>query len=216
MNIEYAKQQMIAQQVRTGSVTDTAVLETLDGLARDQFVPEAYRHLAYADTCIPLANGQFMMTPLIEARMLQALRLEPQQQVLEIGTGSGFVTACLARLAASVTSIDIFPDFTSTAAVTLQEAGVNNAELTCMDATAELPRQQFDALAITASMPRLDERFVEALKPGGRLFVVIGDPPAMEAQLITRVDDGALQVQSLFETIVAPLHNVSPTPAFQF
>jgi len=216
MNTEFARRQMIDQQLRTSNVSDPALLDTLDELVRDQFVPEEYRHLAYADTEIPLPNGQKMMTPLVEANMLQALELKPQNRVLEVGTGSGFVTACLARMSESVTSIDIFPDLISGAQARLDDAGVSNATLLCMDATTELPQEQFDAVAVTASMPVFDDRFLEVLRPGGRLFVIVGHAPAMEAQLITRIDDAEIQVRSLFETNIAALVNLAPTPVFRF
>ena len=216
MNTEFARRQMIDQQLRTSNVSDPALLDTLDELVRDQFVPEEYRHLAYADTEIPLPNGQKMMTPLVEANMLQALELKPQNRVLEVGTGSGFVTACLARMSKSVTSIDIFPDLISGAQARLDDAGVSNATLLCMDATTELPQEQFDAVAVTASMPVFDDRFLEVLRPGGRLFVIVGHAPAMEAQLITRIDDAEIQVRSLFETNIAALVNLAPTPVFRF
>ena len=216
MNTEFAKHQMIAQQLRPSHVSDPAVLEALRELARDHFVPADYQHLAFADTEIPLPNGQKMMTPMVEANMLQALQLKPQHQVLEIGTGSGFVTACLGRLTEAVTSIDIFPDLISGAQASLDDAGVSNATLLCMDATAELPPEQFDAVAVTASMPRFDDRFLEVLKPGGHLFVVVGEAPVMEAQLVTRIDEMATQVQSLFETNIAALVNVAAAPVFRF
>ena len=216
MNTEFARRQMIDQQLRTSNVSDPALLDTLDELVRDQCGPEEYRHLAYADTEIPLPNGQKMMTPLVEANMLQALELEPQNRVLEVGTGSGFVTACLARMSESVTSIDIFPDLISGAQARLDDAGVSNATLLCMDATTELPQEQFDAVAVTASMPVFDNRFLEVLMPGGRLFVIVGHAPAMEAQLITRIDHAEIQVKSLFETNIAALLNLAPTPVFRF
>lgn len=211
MNIDYARLQMVNQQVRGWNVYDEDVLEMLRALPREDFVPAGYASLAFADTAIPLGHGESMMTPTLEGRLLQALGLDGSERVLEIGTGSGFVTACLAKLAARVTSIDIYADFIERAADKLGEAGIDNVELLHMDATQILPDGKFDAIAVTGSIQTFDPRFVEALGDHGRLFVVVGDAPAMEAKLIERKSEHDWQTVSLFETDLRPLvHGAKP------
>lgn len=211
MNIDYARQQMVNQQVRGWNVYDEHVLDMLRSLPREDFVPKGYEPLAFADMGIPLGHGESMMTPTVEGRLLQALGLEGGENVLEIGTGSGFMTACLAKLAAQVTSIDIHADFVDSASAKLEVAGINNVQLQCMDAMRELPGGSFDAIAVTGSIQTFDPRFVEALSDNGRLFVVVGDAPAMEAKLINRTSDHDWQTMSLFETNLKPLvHGANP------
>ena len=211
MNIDYARLQMVNQQVRGWNVYDEEVLEMLRALPREDFVPQGYESLAFADMAIPLEHGESMMTPTIEGRLLQALGLRGSERVLEIGTGSGFMTACLAKLAAHVTSVDIHADFVERAAAKLDGARIDNVELLHMDATRELPDGQYHAIAVTGSIQRFDPRFVEALTDDGRLFVVVGDAPAMEAKLIERKGGHDWQTQSLFETDLKPLvHGARP------
>ncbi|MFQ6006284.1 MAG: protein-L-isoaspartate O-methyltransferase [Woeseia sp.] len=216
MNTDFARRQMVQQQVRAWEVADPSVLAVLGELHREHFVPAGFEQLAFADTAIPLPHGQTMMTPIVEGRLLQALELEPQHNVLEIGTGTGFLTACLASLSQAVTSVDIFADFISMARSNLEESQVDNVELICMDATKELPEGPFDAVAATGSLPVLDSRFVDAVKPGGRLFVIVGDSPTMDARIVTRVGENDLTTRSLFETDVLPLLNASGPPGFSF
>lgn len=214
--VEFARRQMVAQQVRAWEVFDTTVLEVLSEVPRERFVPSAFASLAFAETEIPLGRGQHMMTPTVEGRLLQALKLLPSEDVLEIGTGSGFLAACLSRLARSVTTVDIFPEFTSAAAGKLEREGIRNVTTKTMDAAVELPEGPFDAIALTASLPVFDARFLETLKPGGRLFVIVGDPPVMEARLVVRGADGRPNATALFETNVRPLLNAAGPPAFRF
>lgn len=216
MNTEFARRQMVAQQIRAWDVFDPLVLDVFAAVPREQFVPQGFAELAFADTEIPLGHGQFMMTPTVEGRLLQALGLNPDDSVLEIGTGSGFVSACIARLARSLVSVDIFPDMTEAAAQRLSDAGIDNVSLATMDAARELPEGQFDAIAVTASLPMFDARFFEALKPEGRLFVVVGNVPIMDAQLVVRGADDLPQVTTLFETNVLPLLHAAAPPAFHF
>ena len=216
MNTEFARQQMIKQQVRAWDVLDGAVLQGLKEVQRELFVTEAFASLAFADTEIPLPHGQSMMTPTVEGRLLQALQLGGDERVLEIGTGSGFLTACLAKLGGDVVSVDIFADFLETAQQRLADCEIENVTLHKMDATKELPEGNFDAIAVTGSLQSLDERLVTALNPGGRLFVVVGDAPAMSAMKITRSDDGGWQSDSLFETELKPLLNGALPPQFSF
>jgi protein-L-isoaspartate(D-aspartate) O-methyltransferase len=216
MNTDYARLQMVNQQVRGWNVYDEDVLAMLRKLPREDFVPESFESLAFADTAIPLGYGEYMMTPTQEGRLLQALALGGSDDVLEIGTGSGFVTACLATLARHVTSVDIHQDFVDSAERKLAVAGIENVEVLQMDATRELPEGKFDAIAVTGSIQSFDPRSVEALRPQGRLFVVIGDSPAMEAKLITRTDEHDWQTLSLFETDIAPLVHGARPPQFSF
>ena len=216
MNIDFARLQMVNQQVRGWNVYDEDVLAMLRQLPRERFVPEGYESLAFADMELPIGHGERMMTPTIEGRLLQALGLEGDEKVLEIGTGSGFMTACLASLAAKVTSIDIHAGFLSTAEARLAAHDLDNIELVQMDAMREIPEGGFDAIAVTGSIQSFDPRFVEALNPYGRLFVVVGDAPAMEARLVERTDGKDWQSVSLFETTLAPLVHGALPPQFSF
>jgi protein-L-isoaspartate(D-aspartate) O-methyltransferase len=188
----------------------------LRNIPREQFVPTGYEALAFADTEIPIGHSQFMMTPTLEGRVLQALKPTSTDNVLEIGTGSGFLAACLARLSDSVTSVDIHDDFLEAAKVNLEDSGISNVKLLSMDAMQKLPDEKFDVVAITGSIEDFDPRFVEVLNPSGRLFVVVGAGPAMDARLVTRTGDNDWQSESLFETVLAPLVNGSKPPQFLF
>jgi protein-L-isoaspartate(D-aspartate) O-methyltransferase len=216
MDTDFARQQMVDQQVRAWDVLHPDVLRVLRNIPREQFVPTGYEALAFADTEIPIGHSQFMMTPTLEGRVLQALKPTSTDNVLEIGTGSGFLAACLARLSDSVTSVDIHDDFLESAKVNLEDSGISNVKLLSMDATQKLPDEKFDVVAITGSIEDFDPRFVEALKPSGRLFVVVGTGPAMDARLVTRTGDNDWQSESLFETVLAPLVNGSKPPQFLF
>jgi len=216
MDTDFARQQMVEQQVRAWDVLHPDVLEVLKNVPREQFVPTGYEALAFADTEIPIGHGQKMMTPTLEGRVLQALKPVPEDKVLEIGTGTGFLTGCLARLTDSVTSIDIHEDFLKTAMANLEDSGISNVQLLTMDATAELPDEKFDTIAITGSIQTFDPRFVMALNPGGRLFVIVGDGPAMDARVIRRTGESDWQTESLFETELAPLVNGSKPQQFLF
>lgn len=216
MKTDYARQQMVDQQVRAWEVLDPDILDVLKEIPRERFVPAGYETLAFADTEIPIGHGQFMMTPTIEGRLLQALAPQSEEDVLEVGTGTGFLAACLARLSASVTSIDIFDDFLAAAEANLEDTGIGNVELVSMDATESLPDAQYDAIAVTGSIETFDSRFVMALKPGGRLFVVLGHAPVMEARLVTRTGDNDWRTESLFETSLTPLVNAALPAQFSF
>jgi protein-L-isoaspartate(D-aspartate) O-methyltransferase len=216
MNTDFARQQMVDQQVRAWDVLDTDILDVLKNVPREQFVPASFESLAFADTEIPIGHGQSMMTPTIEGRVLQALRLKPAEAVLEVGTGTGFLAACIARLAASVTSIDIYDDLLEKATVNLEDTGIEDVELLQMDATRELPQAHFDVIAVTGSIQTFDPRFIMALKPAGRLFIIVGDSPVMEARLVQRTGDNEWQAEVLFETDVIPLVNGALPPQFSF
>ena len=214
MNIEDARTQMLRQQIRAWEVLDDRVLGVLGRTQRELFVPEAYRDLAFADMDIPLPHSQQMMPPKLEGRLLQSLDLKPEDSVLEIGTGSGFLTACLANLSDSVLSVDIFSDFTIDARKKLNQINIKNAELRTEDIFDLSETMQFDAIAVTGSIPELDDHFIQMLRPGGRLFVIVGRTPVMEVLLITAPGDGECTHESLFETEIPPLLNTTESELF--
>ena len=217
LNTESARQQMVNQQVRAWAVLDAAVLKVLSAVPRERFVPAAYRTLAFADTAIPLPDGQAMLTPQVEGRILQALEIRPDDRVLEVGTGSGFVAACLARLGGHVTSVEIRAELADAARRALREAGSSNCDVRTEDAFRWQPAGTFDCIAITGSLPVYDERFQNWLAPGGRLFVVVGVAPAMTAWLVRRGPDGGeFTRESLFETVLAALDNAKQPERFVF
>jgi protein-L-isoaspartate(D-aspartate) O-methyltransferase len=215
MNTDMARRQMVEQQIRAWDVFDASILELLKALPREQFVPAHFQSTAFADAELPIGHGQSMMTPTVEGRVLQTLAPQQTDDVLEIGTGSGFLTACLARLSNSVTSIDIYDDFLDSAAGKLEDTGIANVDLQLMDATQQLPEGQFDVIAITGSIAQFDPRYVSILKPGGRLFVIVGEAPVMDACLVTPAENG-WTVDTVFETELAPLVNGNLPPQFLF
>jgi protein-L-isoaspartate(D-aspartate) O-methyltransferase len=216
-NLAQARHNMVEQQIRPWEVFDRRVLELLREIPREAFVPENYRGLAYAETAIPLGHGDRMMTPTVEARLLQALQLSPSDDILEIGTGSGFLTACLARLGHRVVSIDLHPEYTEQARQRLEQFAIDNVTLLTGNGLDELPTEgHFDAIAITASLPALPEELIQRLSVGGRLFVVTGQRPAMTARLVTRVGDDQWSTETLFETDLEPLTQKAAAKSFQF
>ena len=204
---------MLGQQIRAGEVLDDRVLGALGDTPRESFVPDAYRDLACADMEIPLAHSQQMLAPKVEGRLLQALCLESSDDVLEIGTGSGFLTACLAQLASSVVSIDIYEDFSRAAKENVEKLELGDIEFLTEDALVMGHQEQFDAIAVSGSIPNLDEHFIRMLRPGGRLFVIVGRAPVMEARVVTMHQRGDYAQESLFESVIAPLINAArPVP----
>ena len=217
MNFEHARTTMVGQQVRPWDVLDERILTLFEQVHREDFVPENYRELAFADINIPLAHGQVMMKPAVEGRMLQTLELQPDDTVLEIGTGSGYVTACLAALAKRVCTVEIFSDLLESAQGRLNEAGVTNVELFNADVMSEwLPEQAHDVVVVSGSVPVVPDRFKEWVNPGGRLFAIVGDSPAMEAKCLTRVNVTEWTEESLFETDLPPLINSEKVSVFEF
>lgn len=217
MNFEQARFNMVEQQIRPWEVLDGRVLSLLETLQREDFVPVRYRKLAFADVSVPLDAGQVMMRPKIEARMLQALDLQDDETVLEIGTGSGFVTACLASLAKRVVSVELFEQLHREASAKLADKNFNNIELFTGDAMRGWqPEQAHDVVVVTGSVPVVPEQFLGWVNPGGRMFVIRGESPAMEALLMTRQDVTEWSVESLFETDLPALENASLDPAFEF
>ena len=199
-NTEIAKFNMIEQQIRPWEVLDHQVLSTLDQVNREDFVREAYKGLAFADCQIPLANGVRMLPPTVEGRLLQALLLNSDDQVLEVGSGCGYVTACLARLGAQVTSIDADADILEFATANIAQCGLDNVQFKPLSLAQLDAPESYDAIAVTASLPQVPENLKQALKTGGRMFVIVGDSPVMEALLVTRVTTAEWTTQSLFET----------------
>lgn len=213
IDIETARHNMIEQQVRPWEVLDPRVLEALAAVSREEFVPARHRKLAFADLAIELGHGEFMLKPIVEGRLMQALDLAPEHSVLEIGTGSGFFTACLSRLARAVTSIDIHADFVEQARSRLAGQGCGNVEALVADALSFEPGRQFDAICVTGAVARLPARFAGWLRPGGRLVVIQGLSPAQEALRLTLTAAG-LQKESLFETDIPYLRGAEPAQQF--
>jgi protein-L-isoaspartate(D-aspartate) O-methyltransferase len=214
---DYAREQMVAQQVRAWDVLDEAVLELLRNLPREHFVPEAYRDAAYADLPIPLAQGQHMLTPSVVGRVLQALDVQPGESVLEGGTGSGYLSACFARQGARVTSLEIRAELADRARRNLSAAGISGVDVTHADFFSRLDvAARFDVIALTGSLPVYDPRIETLLKPDGRLFVVVGAGAAMEAKLVTRHASGERREDSLFETVLDALDHAPRVPHFRF
>ncbi|KAB7627340.1 protein-L-isoaspartate O-methyltransferase family protein [Alkalilimnicola sp. S0819] len=215
LDFDRARFYMVEQQIRTWEVLDPRVLDVFSEQARHLFVPAAYKNLAYSDVQIPLGEGEVMMEPKQEARILQALNPQPHETALEIGTGSGWFAACLAQLAGEVTSVDIRPAFTRQAEATLKARGIEGVQLLNADAAQGWDNgQQYDVIAVTGALPELHQGFHRALTPGGRLLLLVGETPIQEALLITRVGEDQWATESLFETWVPTLTNAHRTLAF--
>ena len=216
MDLEQARFNMVEQQIRPWDVLDPAVLDLLYTVRREDFVPLAYRELAFADVEIPLGGGEAMWPPRLEARVLQELDLTGGDSVLEIGTGSGYLTALLASLAGPVTSVEIRPDLARDAAAKLRRAGFDQVDVRTGDGARGFGSDTYDAIVLTGSTPELDDAFRRQLKPGGRLFAIVGNEPAMTARIVRLDAPGAFVETSLFETVVRPLVT-APAPArFRF
>lgn len=216
MSTVQAREQMIEQQVRAWDVLDARVLETLRRVPRETFVDPRHRFLAFADVEIPLPCGQHMLRPSVAGRLLQALALTGNERVLEVGAGSGFVTACLRSGGASVRSLEIFPELAELASRNIATLGMREVEVVAQDATQLDSDTRYDAIAVTASLPEPDERFQRQLAIGGRLFVIVGAPPVMEARLIRRITEDAWGTESLFETVIDPLVHATRPQTFVF
>ena len=216
MNFEQARFNMVEQQVRPWEVLDQRVLDALGSVRRERFVPAEFQRLAYADTEIPLPDGEQMMAPRIEARMLQAIQVKPGERVLEIGTGSGYVTALLAALGASVTSVEIDPALHAGAQAALAAEGVgNNVTLVLGDGLHGWPDgAPWDVIVVTGSLPEYDPALQQQLAVGGRLFVILGEEPSMEATLVTRVGENEFAREGLFETVIPPLRGARAPSRF--
>jgi protein-L-isoaspartate(D-aspartate) O-methyltransferase len=208
-----AREQMIEQQVRAWDVLDERVLDVMRQVPRELFVPQTQRYRAYADVEVPLARAQHMLRPSVAGRLLQALAPQGAEKVLEIGAGTGFITACLRAMATHVTCLEVFPDLAEEARRNLALLGMRDVTVVDADALQADSGARYDAIALTASLPTYDARFERMLAPGGRLFVVVGEAPVMDARLVSRSGEDSFATQSLFETVIDPLVNaVRPAP----
>lgn len=216
---EQAKINMIKQQIRTWEVLDQHVIAAIEALPRDAFVPDYLHNLAYADTELPLGEGESMLNPKVEGRLLQTMRLHPNDRVLEIGTGSGYFTACLAQLSQRVISYELRADFVAAAGERLARFGIANVEVREGNGlVAQIEGGPFDAIVLTGSVPRVQDLDVlkTQVNPGGRLVAVVGRPPVMEAMLFTRVREDQFRSESLFETQIPPLQGLKTVSEFIF
>ena len=215
-----AREQMVEHQVRAWDVLDARVLATLRAVRREQFVPAGQEYLAFADTVVALPCGQQMLRPSVVGRLLQALELTGTERVLEIGAGTGYVTACLAASASQVKSLELHAQLADLARANLAAAGARNAEVITADAMQDAAQgaagPRFHAIAVTGSLPVYDDRFQRQLEIGGRLFVIVGDAPVMDARLVRRVSEDGWVTESLFETVVPPLQNARRPSEFAF
>ena len=216
MDVERARFNMIEQQIRTWDVLDQDVLDRLFAVKREEFVPRAYREIAFADLEIPLGDGERMWTPKMEARVLQSLQLRAHESVLEIGTGSGYMTALLASCAGHVTSVEINPRLSADAMARLKRHSATKVILEIGDGARGFGTERYDAIVLTGSTPVLPDSWLEQIKPGGRLFAVVGDAPAMKARLVRWTAPGAVASKDLFETVIAPLKNAVQPRRFVF
>jgi protein-L-isoaspartate(D-aspartate) O-methyltransferase len=217
MNIEQARYNMIEQQIRPWEVLDQGVLSLLAVVKREDFVPPACRALAFFDTEVPLPEGQAMLAPKVEARLLQALRVARHERVLEVGTGSGHMAALLAHRAQHVTSLEVRPALAAMASANLHRAGIANASVIAMDGSRGLPDQApFDAVVLSGSVAEVPQALLDQLKPGGRLVAVVGDQPVMRATLITRVAATQFRSEELFDTVAPRLEGFAEPALFRF
>ena len=215
--VERARFNMVEQQIRPWEVLDQEVLELLFTVRREEFVPAQYRSLAFVDMEIPLGHGETMLAPRLEARMLQELAVRPGDRILEVGTGSGYMTALLAKRGGHVYSVEIIPEFSAQAAARLEAHGITNVTLEVGDAARGWDRHApYDVIVLTGSVPVLAEEFQRGLKPGGRLLAVVGEAPVMLARLTTCAGGGAYNTVTLFETCVPTLRNAPQPERFVF
>ena len=217
MNIEQARFNMIEQQIRPWDVLDQDVLNLLSVVKRENFVPAAYREMAFADLEVPLPTGEHMLFPRVEARILQELAVKKHESVLEIGAGSGYMAALLAHRARHVLTVDIKPELAELAKRNLAENGVTNVEVALGDGARGWPAgAPYDVICVSGGLPVLPQEMLEQLKIGGRLAAFVGTAPVMKAQIITRIDEKQFRVADVFETFIEPLANAVQPPRFKF
>lgn len=217
MNPERARSNMIQQQIRPWDVIDQGVLDLLHIVRREEFVPAAYRALAFADTEIPLGHGASMLAPKIEAHALQALKIRKTDKVLEIGTGSGYMAALLAAHAAHVHTVEIVADLADAARAVLRRQGIANVTVATGDAAQGWPTEAlYDAIMVSGGLPLLPQALLDQLKMGGRLLAFVGEAPVMEMQRVTRTAEKIFDYVNLFETVVPPLVNAVQPARFSF
>jgi protein-L-isoaspartate(D-aspartate) O-methyltransferase len=215
------REQMLEQQVRAWDVLDPRVLAAMRAVPRELFVPQAQRFRAYADAEVPLPHGQHMLRPSVVGRILQALLPRPDEAALEIGAGTGFLSACLRGMCAQVRALEIFPELAQAARANLAGCGIDAVQIVQADAMqrgalGEPGGERYGVVAVSGSLPRYDERFEQLLTLGGRLFVVVGEAPVMQARLVRRLSEDRFESESVFETVIDPLINAVPPPAFVF
>lgn len=217
INLELARIQMVGQQIRSWNVLDPDVIQVMGRLPREKFVPVRYRNLAYADSEIPLEHGQLMLRPSVQGRLLQAVQIASGERVLEIGTGSGYLTACLAALGGCVRSLEYHEELARGARATLTGEGFEQVNVVCEDAhTLDPEGPEYDIILVTGSLPDTDRSFMRRLAAGGRLIWFIGEAPVMRAELVTRVEADEWRHESLFETVVPALIGTTPREQFEF
>lgn len=217
MNLELTRSNMVQQQIRTWNVLDDSVLELLYKIRREEFVPTVYRSLAFVDMEIPLGYDQVMLAPKMEARMLQELHIKKTDKILEVGSGSGYMTALLAAKGAHVHSVEIVPELKAIAEANLHAHGITNMTLEQGDAAHGWPKHEpYDVIVLTASTPILPDAFQKSLNPGGRLLAIVGGEPIMELVLVTCAAPGVYNSTTLFETFTKPLQNAQLPERFVF
>jgi protein-L-isoaspartate(D-aspartate) O-methyltransferase len=217
MNIEQARFNMIEQQIRPWNVLDTDILDLLHVVKREQFVPAAFQNLAFADVEIPLPDGEAMVTPKLEARVLQEIGLKKHETVLEIGTGSGYMAALMAHRAAKVTTVEINPQIKELAEKNLAKAGIGNVTVELGNGAQGWDKgSQFDVIVISGALEVLPEAFLRQVKVGGRIAAIVGEPPAMEFNIVTRTGENAWNTVKVFETNVKYLSGAPAVSHFQF
>ncbi len=213
MNFETARENMVTRQIRAWDVTNPRVLEAMKTIPREEFVQVPQRKLAFADLALPLGHGEFMMKPVVEGRTLQTVNPQSHEDILEVGTGSGYMTALLATLGKQVDSLDIYPDFIEKAQQRLEKQGINNAHLIKADVFTHQPDRRYDLIVLTGSVSGQPDFLLDWLKPDGRIFAIVGHAPIMQAQLIQTKGD-SLQMTPAFETYVPPLKEPAKTSDF--
>jgi protein-L-isoaspartate(D-aspartate) O-methyltransferase len=221
MNLEQARFNMIEQQIRPWEVLDQTVLDLLAEVHREDFVPPAYRALAFVDMQVPLReqgrHGQCMLEPKVEARLLQDLQVQRDDEVLEVGTGSGYMAALLGRQARRVTTLEIVPELAQAAAYNLQRAGLRNVDVRQADgARGWSAGAPFDVIVLSGSVAEVPQRLLDQLKPGGRLIAIVGDEPVMRATLVTRVGDAGFSRAESFDTVAPRLLGFEAPTRFRF
>lgn len=217
MNIEQARFNMVEQQIRPWEVLDQSVLDLLFTVKREEFVPAASKSLAFVDMELPLGQGQVMLAPRVEARLLQELSVKPSDKVLEIGTGSGYMAALLAAKAEHVVSVEINAELADVARGNLTRAGITNVTVETADGARGLAaRGPYDVIVISGGVPAIPEAILKQLRVGGRLAAIVGTAPVMRAQLVTCTAEGIYNTVNMFETVVPMLENFCAEPAFSF
>lgn len=216
LNFDLARHNMVEQQVRTWEILDPAVLATFEAVHREEYVPKQYRKLAFTDMCLPLCCDELMNKPIIDGRILECINLQTGEQVLEVGTGSGFLTACMSHLGAQVTSVEIHEELMQKARKNLKQEGFDQVKLILADAMSDWqPVSQYDVVVLTGAINHTTPNIFSWVKPEGRLFVIEGQSPAMQARLYQRNSEGKWEHQVLFETDIPYLHNIQNKQRFK-